>query len=422
MTTQAPQSPSDRRTRPLPVAASQRIAALAHALAQGDADALAEFWREAEAHGTPLVEPAPDGSGDCIATFLWRDGAAGAEGALVLLHTVTDSARDDLRQSMMERIPGSDVWHRSFRLGAAFHATYQLLPLAGAYAAFDPLAHGRRPEWLRIMAAAAPDPLCLRRFPNTQEQRQPMSVAAMPQAPLPPLDLAGGGCERHRFASAALGNQRDVWAYLPKGAAPRGLLVLFDGEVWEPRMRLSALLDHMIAAGRIPPLAVLMLDSIDAEARGRELPCNPQLARMLGEELLPWAAARWPQLAFGPERTVVSGQSYGGLASLYLGLHAPHLFGHALAQSASLWWPGEALPGREPGWLAREIAQVAPPTRFLITVGQREWMLAEPARELRDALAAVGRPALYREYDGGHDYLCWMGGLERGLTELCAGW
>ena len=39
---------------------------------------------------------------------------------------------------------------------------------------------------------------------------------------------------------------------------------------------------------------------------------------------------------------------------------------------------------------------------------------------LRDALAAAGHVVAYREYEGGHDALCWRGGLIDGLCQLLA--
>ena len=62
--------------------------------------------------------------------------------------------------------------------------------------------------------------------------------------------------------------------------------------------------------------------------------------RCLTDELLPWATARWP-LTADPARTVVAGQSLGGLGAAYAGLTAPHRFGGVLAQSGSYWWPEE---------------------------------------------------------------------------------
>ena len=46
-------------------------------------------------------------------------------------------------------------------------------------------------------------------------------------------------------------------------------------------------------------------------------------------------------------------------------------------------------------------------------------MALPAARRLRDTLAAAGyEDAVYREFNGGHDYLCWRTELADGLVGL----
>jgi enterochelin esterase-like enzyme len=42
----------------------------------------------------------------------------------------------------------------------------------------------------------------------------------------------------------------------------------------------------------------------------------------------------------------------------------------------------------------------------------------ETNRRMRDALTAKGYPVGYFEYDGGHSFLNWSGGVENGLKYL----
>ena len=77
-----------------------------------------------------------------------------------------------------------------------------------------------------------------------------------------------------------------------------------------------------------------------------------------------WRAAR---VAFSEraDRTVVAGQSYGGLAAMYAGLHWPARFGRILSQSGSFWWPNVRLvthfseaEEQEMGWLTGQVLAV----------------------------------------------------------------
>ena len=56
------------------------------------------------------------------------------------------------------------------------------------------------------------------------------------------------------------------------------------------------------------------------------------------QELLPLVKAIAP-FSDRADRTVVAGQSFGGLSALYAGLHWPERFGCVLSQSGSYWWP-----------------------------------------------------------------------------------
>lgn len=56
--------------------------------------------------------------------------------------------------------------------------------------------------------------------------------------------------------------------------------------------------------------------------------------------------------------------------------------------------------------------------RFYVEVGLQEWLLLTQSRHLRDVLTARGYDLEYREFNGGHDYACWRGGLADGLAHL----
>lgn len=75
---------------------------------------------------------------------------------------------------------------------------------------------------------------------------------------------------------------------------------------------------------------------------------------------------------------------------------------------------------RDSGWLIHEYAAADKlPLRFYMEVGTWEGTLMNlPNRTLRDALRAKGYPVEYREFIGGHDYICWRASLPQGLKVL----
>lgn len=407
------------RPHPLP-----RIAAPARTLPEPEAGpaAVEEFWAGARRRGTPLVAPDPQGSRDHRAvTYLWR-GTPATRAVQVVPNKLTDPR--DPRGNLMERVPGTDVWHWTVRLRHDWRGTYDFHVDEGDGP--DPADPGYWP-WMRTRRR--PDPYNGRTLPRRWGGR-PVPYAELPGAPAatdwtPRADVPRGTVTEHRVAGESLGRERRVWLYTPPGARAKPMddglpvLVLLDGEHWQPRLGLAHLLDNLVADGRIPPLVAVLPDSVNADTRWDEMTCRAEHADFLAGELLPWAARELAvPLTDDPARTVVAGQSLGGLTAAYAAYHAPHRFGNVLAQSGSFWWPD----GPRAEWLTARLAESPRlPVRFWLSFGEQEWVALPAARRLRATLADAGYDdAVYREFNGGHDYLCWRTELADGLVGLLA--
>lgn len=157
---------------------------------------------------------------------------------------------------------------------------------------------------------------------------------------------------------------------------------------------------------------------------------------MLVDELLPWAR-RELGLDWLPDRVLLAGQSYGGLAAAYCALERPEVFSGAICQSGSFWWKADPrnecgpgfVPGDAPeyGWLpARAVESEWAETRFYLDAGRlenRHFDDAAPSllgsvRHMRDVLRARGFDVTYREFAGGHDVVWWRSTLADGLVAL----
>ncbi len=388
-----------------------------------------DFWAGVRERGTPLVGPDPLGDAEHRAvTFLWR-GTPATRAVQVLPNKLGDPR--DPAGNLMERAPGTDVWHWTLRLRHDWRGTYDFYAddthdANEAHEGGRP-APGTAAYWRWLRTRRRPDPYNSRTLPHRWDGT-PVSYAELPAAPsavdwLPRPGVPRGTLTEHTVASARLGGSRRVWLYEPPGGArePAKLpvLVLLDGEHWGPRLGLPHLLDNLIADGRVPPVAAVLPDAVDEATRWAELSCSTEYVGFLADELLPWAAARLP-LSEDPARTVVAGQSLGGLTAAYAAVAAPDRFGNALVQSGSFWWPA----GPEAEWLTRAVAEgPRPPVRFRLSSGEQEWVALPAARRFRDTLASTGRHdsshrSSYREFNGGHDYLCWRTELADGLVEL----
>ncbi|MDT7845613.1 enterochelin esterase [Streptomyces justiciae] len=413
-----------------------RVARLVAQLAGADdtrRTALTEaFWAEVESAGTPLVEELEDDPGHRAVTFLWR-GHRATRQVLLCANRIGD--REHLVDSLLDPVPGTDVWQLGLRLRADHRGSYRMA------ADISPKEPPAQPDELQqllrsLTAHAAPDPLNPRSLP-TRWSPVAASVFALPHAPAQPWAeprpaVPTGRVERHRVPAMSLGGDRDTWVYLPPGHGTGGggeqplpVVVLSDGDMWFGRLGFGRTLDALIAEGALPPLAVLAPDAVDRHTRWRELGARDAFVTFLADELLPWAAGRFP-LTTDPRRTVMAGQSLGAITALHAGYLRPERFGRILAQSPSLWWrPGlPALSGPKPPvfgtpWLvSRFTCAERRPLTVHLDVGLHEGTMVDHSRLLYDALRAKGCPVTYDEFNGGHDYACWRGALANGLVRL----
>ncbi|MFG3256024.1 enterochelin esterase [Streptomyces sp. NPDC048172] len=381
------------------------LSALREAVRAGVPGAERDFWLRVEATGTPLVAPDPQGDpAHREVTFLWRGEAAAV---VTLLHTVTDKDRHagDLTPHAMERIPGTEVWALTYRLRADHRASYQFSVCA------DGVPGTHREAWLRVLDEALPDPFNPHPHLPARDGRHPASVLALEDAPPQPYVARRPGVRRGRVVRHEI-DGRGVTAHVPPAApGPYAVAVLLDGEMWGPVLEVGDTLDNLHAEGALPPTLTLLVDTM--ATRREDLSCSAQFTDWLADTLLPFAARTYG-VEPGPSRTLIAGQSAGGLTTAYAAHRRPDAFGLALSQSGSFWWPDE-----DPEWLTRQY-ETAPrrAVRLYLEVGHQEWMLLEENRRLRDVLRARGYEVTYAEFNGGHDYACWRGGLATGLVSL----
>jgi len=261
---------------------SPKLAALA-ARASEDGGAVARFWAETAASGTPLIEPIGGDAESVLVTFLCRGG----EDVKNIVVVVNRGMWGDIEANSMGRLAGTDVWHRSFKMKRDAKLTYQ-------FSVNDPLTSLRGirdiETWMRRSAGWRLDPLNPRRFPSYPA---PLSVVELPGAPPQPWvaerpGVPKGRVESRKIKSQVLGNERTIWIYSPPEDADRGaggagggeadkaalgLLIVFDGGAYNSCVPTPTILDNLLAEKRIPPLLAVLV-SHPAGARDGELCCS----------------------------------------------------------------------------------------------------------------------------------------------------
>lgn len=381
------------------------------------AAAVERFWAEMKGKA-PLVETLPADADDRWVSFLWRGDAATRYVAVV------GGPPGPSLEKPLAPLEGTDVWYLTARMPADARFSYSFV--TGSPPSYRTVAMEAMPAryWPPL-----PDPL-------NASQVLGASLAELPAAPAQPWiqmkdGVPAGALVDETVRSETLGEDRRLRVYLPAGydakRGPYGLLVVFDGESYGDKEALiptPVILDNLIAAGRIPPLIALFVHG--QGLRMRDLAASAPFADFVATELVPWARRRYA-LSSDPARAILAGSSLGGVCAAYTAFRHPRVFGNVLSQSGAFWYypeaSAEASYATEREWLIRQYAQ-APrrPLRFYLEAGRFEsWWAVDVLgsnRHFRDVLEAKGNSVSYREYNGGHDYFWWRGGLADGLLAL----
>ena len=372
---------------------------------------------EVVSEGTPIIEPVrrEDGSiseNERIVTFLYHNEQA--EQVLMFINRLTDEK--NLDRSLMSRIEGTGWWQLSMQMETTWRASYNFLPALP----------GERPAWLgdddqvRLRAAldsGEGDPL----NPETVCNRigRCMGVVQLEHAPVQDFILTQEEIDAlpapewmqtpdgHQYVLGRVGD--------PAPDAP--LFIQFDGEMWFSQ-GMEQTLNRAHEAGRIPAMHVFFLHSGGRENRWKELNGDNPIADYLVEIAFPHLEAVHG-IKTVPQNIVINGQSLGGLSSLLAVLSRPEAFGGAIAQSSSLWQP-QVMDRLDELEAAGEIDRL----RHLyleIEVGEQEWILVPPHRELKARLEKLGlEKARCTTFNGGHDYACWRGAIVPAMERIIA--
>lgn len=174
--------------------------------------------------------------------------------------------------------------------------------------------------------------------PALKPMRQPrVSILHIPSVPPQPWDFQDvphGTVHQHVYRSKSLDRPREVRVYTPPGyekdpTARYPLLVLQHGsgdneQTWVAHGKAHWILDSLIAAGKVRPMVVLMLDGHPLGSISRQDPTRYTRAaeafrRELLEEALPLAESIY-QLEKDPGQRAIAGLSMGGGQALNVGL------------------------------------------------------------------------------------------------------
>lgn len=384
-------------------------------LAEGKADSQSRFWQEISATGAPLVEYKQDGN--AIITFLYR----GEVNNVRLLGAPYGG------HAQLSHIEGTDIWYRSFEVPDSTRLSYRLAPNVPQLS-----IDKNREQRKAVLATAQPDPLNIRPIfgpdsglfgsASTLTLRKASSDRIAQEQGKPK-----GQITSFRFQSSTDLEPREITLYTPNSVYPvtksSPLLILFDGEAYLNKVPTPRIMDNLIATKQVPPMRVLFINPPRPSLRAKELTPNKAFAQMMATELMPWLCTHH-SVCPNAENTVLSGSSFGGLASMYIALEYPEHFGKVLSQSGSFWWQPKEAERTQLSWMAQLVN--SKPTQNLSIYLNAGLFETEPQyasilqtnQQLFSTLTEKGYRAHFQSAASGHDYFSWRVMLADGLNVL----
>ncbi len=233
------------------------------------------------------------------------------------------------------------------------------------------------------------------------------------------------------FSSRPAEGSHELIVYLPPGynetpTARYPVLYMHDGQnlfdaataFLNQEWGLDELAESLMQEGSIEPLIIVGIHNAGEKRIDEYTPVRDRKgqggrarlhARFVVQELKPFIDAEYRTLP-DPANTGLGGSSLGGLATLYLGLRYPEVFGKLIVMSPSIWWAHRAI--------FREVRQFKGrlhPKIWLDTgtcEGEAPETCIRNVRDLRDALIErgwkLGRDLRHVEDEGaGHNEKAW---------------
>lgn len=403
---------------------------------------LSKFWEKIELNGAPFVERCND-LNYLLVTFLYRNEASDINVSIDIKNGYIGDGENDMN---LIHISNTDVWYRTYKVPSDWTTSYRFIVTENASKKNDPksttqngfskdLDKNSDSGKTRVVddsynKSRIPDGIVSEETYNVFDYFHDSSKVWF----YVKSNIKKGHLESFQFESKILNNVRNIMVYKPNGYTDSDCektdmkkyptIIFFDQSLYINRIPVHVILDNLIAAKKIPPCVAIFVDNQPTQRRELELPLYEPFADFIALELMPWAYKNF-KLIEDPNTTIIAGVSYGGLASSYIALKYPNLFGNVLSQSGS-FWRGKKVTDSIP-WLPIQYNSLTKlPIRFYLDCGLQETIMRsfsnfnfiENHRKMRDILKSKGYEVYYQEFQGGHEWSGWRKTLPDGLIIL----
>ncbi|UTV30741.1 enterochelin esterase [Photobacterium atrarenae] len=405
-----------------------------------------QWWGKIRSEGLPLILTHDGEYREVL--FLWREIPINHECSIkevyIDINGVTDHHSFDMAK--LTRLEGTDVWFYVNNIKPTWRGGYSFIPvtLQQVQPKYTGSAEAKRVQhrqWLRtIFPLSCRDEFSRKNLNNCEwgKNKTPLQMPnALPQPEWQSFDGLCGQCRASadltfRWQSQRLNSTREIWLYstnLTTACRHLPLVLILDGRFWSQSLPIYDALSQATQHGKLPEAIYVLVDEVNVRQRSEDLSCNPIFWQAVITELLPRVSDYFP-VTQDPRQTAIVGQSLGGLAAMYAALHWPERFGAVVCQSGSFWWPDFSLvklpsdysppyPSDLISDMSRQVhvglgANVR--LNLFLEVGSGEDIMIDLSRDMYNQLVSQQHRIQYRVFDGGHERLCWRGGIIDGLS------
>ena len=317
---------------------------------------------------------------------------------------IAGSMIDGSRAERLQRIEGTDLWHRSYRIEPGARWEYRFQVDYGAWRT-DPLNPRTSPA---VWGDLPVSEVLATGYEEAAHHAEPTGERR-------------GRMESFELAGERPGDARTIQVYLPagydEGRGTYPLLLVPQGPDWLERGLLAHSLDNLIGEEVCPLVAVFLTPTSqwwhEAGGTGTE-----EYIGMLATELVPHLESTY-RLSPGPAQRALMGTGGFGLTAIYATVLHPDVFGRAAAQSPDLGDVARHAFFREleDGTL-RDTSYYVDWNRYEDRNRDRGYDFREDGRRLWAALETAGYPVSGGEALDSHGWGSWRSRTDELLAAL----
>ena len=220
-----------------------------------------------------------------------------------------------------------------------------------------------------------------------------------------------GRLTQHRIAEkkGLFFQTRKVFLYQPEGDGPFPLMVVLDGQDYLQRGSIIEIVDYLIEAEKIKPLALALIPS--TKSRFVDYACNDDVVSYIVDQVIPMAQNKLNLLDVieKPGSYCITGDSMGGLMALYTALLFPNNFGKVISQAG-------AFRLNEQDYAVFDLVENNQPVPIAIWMDCGRFdFLTEVNQRMYALLQQKGFDVVFREMNGGHNFTSWRNDLASGI-------